>query len=86
MSAINNKEGKDWLIGVLKHGIVNIQFNKKDGTVRDMKCTLQEGVVPVYETKTTRTLNDDVLFVYDVEKSDWRSFRLDSVISVNFQA
>ena len=51
-----------------------------------MKCTLKETIVPVYVTKTSgeRAQSNDTLFVYDLDKSDWRSFRFDSVTQINF--
>ena len=73
-----------WLKGLLVQGEVGISFEKKDGTLRDMKCTLKE--VPSYEKKTdtVRKENKDVLSVFDLEKMEWRSFRLDSIKEIKF--
>ena len=51
-----------------------------------MNCTLQEGVVVPHENKTDKTKveNDEVLAVWDIDKSAWRSFRLDSIKTVQF--
>lgn len=61
-----------------------VTFTKKDGSERVMKCTLQESVVPAATTTATtvKKVNDQVLAVWDIDKSAWRSFRLDSVKSV----
>lgn len=76
----------DWLKGILHQQEVRITFLKTDGTKRVLKCTLKEGVV-VPHTKTTdreKKQNEDVMAVWDVEKNAWRSFRLDSVLTIEF--
>ena len=69
----------------LRNGICEMTFTKKDGTLRSMKCTLAEWLVPQVETKnpTPRVIaeNDNLVKVYDLEKQGWRSFNIDSVIS-----
>lgn len=63
---------------------LRITFTKKDGTERAMYCTLNPNAVPTKETKTnSRTLPATSLAVFDLEKSEWRSFRWDSITSVN---
>jgi hypothetical protein len=51
-----------------------------------MRCTLKD--VPQYERKTesetTRKKNDEVMSVYDMDKSEWRSFRIDSIKEIKF--
>lgn len=44
-------EGKVWLKELLRDGIVEIKFTKKDGTERVMNCTLNESIVPIKEVK-----------------------------------
>jgi len=81
------KAFRDWLTSHLKHGPVTVDFLKKDGTMRTMKCTLQETAIPTYEKKTERvrtTSTDESISVVDLEKNEWRSFRYDSVKSVSF--
>ncbi len=78
---------RDWLTSHLKYGPVTVDFLKKDGTMRTMKCTLLESAVPTYEKKTERvrtTSTDEAISVVDLEKNEWRSFRYDSVKSVSF--
>lgn len=61
-----------------------IQFEKADGTLRDMKCTLQASVVP--ETKGTGKSNPaGVLTVFDTEKQGWRTIKFDKVIDFSVQ-
>ena len=78
---------RDELIGKLKNNVCVVVFEKKDGTERSMRCTLQEGVIPEatkedpLSQKKIRSLNEEVLPVWDIEKNGWRSFRIDSVKS-----
>jgi len=74
---------KPTLQNLLKKHIVQVNFTKKDGSERLMDCTLLEDIVPKYEKKTERVkkLNDNVLSVWDLQKDEFRSFKLDSLIS-----
>jgi hypothetical protein len=71
----------DWLSGMLKEGTVSLTFEKKDGSIREMNATLKEGVVVPYEKKSDKEkkVSREVMAVFDVDKSEWRSFRLDSL-------
>lgn len=68
----------------LKIKVLKVKFLKKDGTERDMVCTLRPDLMPrqidLEESVQKKTPNPDVLAVYDVEKDGWRSFRYDSII------
>jgi len=74
----------------LKHNICQVNFTKKDGTVRKMLCTLSPEILPTQtdleEHIQTRKTNTEVISVWDLESEGWRSFRKDSVIdfSVGF--
>jgi hypothetical protein len=80
------KEFREWLGGVLRTHYVNVHFRKKDGSIRIMNCTLQEGKTLDYEKKTDRvkTVSEDTCPVYDIDKKEWRSFRYDSITEVRF--
>ena len=82
----DGKKGRKWLLGLLETEIVEIEFTKKDGTERVMKCTLQEDFLPEYDVIEIDKdrWKKDALAVFDVEKEDWRSFRWDSVKAVRF--
>lgn len=80
---------KNEAIEALKEGIAVVTFEKKDGTIRELRGTLRfdllppppepvEGATP----KKQRTLSEDVINAFDLEKQEWRSFRVDSIISV----
>jgi hypothetical protein len=79
------KMTKDEVKKVLAEGVATVTFTKKDGTKRVMKATLDPQNLPVVETRANskpRKENPDVVAVYDMEKSAWRSFRIDSVNSI----
>jgi len=72
------------LLHCLRHNECYVQFEKVDGTIRDMKCTLQESVVPV--TKGTGKANPvGVLTVFDTEKQGWRTIKFDKLIDFSIQ-
>ena len=68
---------RELLKEALDHNIVTVTFNKVDGTERVMQCTLMNDVVPA--TKGTKKDNPEVLNVWDIDKRDWRSFRVANV-------
>lgn len=75
---------RSWLQGILINGVADVEFTKKDGTVRKMQCTLKQDLVAVYEKKTDKIKpsNNEVCAVFDLEKQEWRSFRYDSINKV----
>ena len=88
------EEFKTWTLGILyddKTKDLCVTFTKKDGTLRDMRCTLCEGRIPAdkrpkgtNESETSSTVGSAVR-VFDTEKQEWRSFRWDSVTKVSFE-
>ena len=70
----------------LSNGIITVAFDKRDGSRREMRCTLKPELLPapvlLQEGVAPRKENPDVLSVWDVEVNGWRSFRLDSIISI----
>ena len=84
-------EFKQWTLGVLHDDNVKdlcVTFTKKDGSERAMQCTLVEGRIPADKTPKTQseagTNSGSAVRVFDTEKQEWRSFRWDSVIKVEF--
>lgn len=80
------KKEKEWLKTLLREQIVEITFVKADGTSRKMKATLLETKIPSEKLPkgNTKSQNDEVLPVFDVENDGWRSFRWDSVKKIEF--
>jgi hypothetical protein len=68
-----------------------VTFEKTNGDKRVMKCTRNMSKIPQppvtegtnIEPRKPRKQPEGVAVVWDLEKSDWRSFRYDSVISVS---
>lgn len=74
---------------ILNNGVVTVVFTKADGTERTMKCTLLPEYMPAtiqqpqqLLTENVRVENPNTLSVWDIESNGWRSFRLDSVKSI----
>jgi len=88
---------RDWIRSLLQRSSITVTFVKADGTVRDMKCTLNWELIPVdkqpkgdvpvenllKENKKPRKEPDPhSLRVFDIEKQEWRSFRFDRLQKV----
>jgi len=78
---------KEDLKKLLHENTLSVLFTKKDGTQRAMLCTLMAEHLPVVdkqegdEVKKERKESDTSIRVWDLEKKDWRSFRIDSIVS-----
>lgn len=85
-SKLEKDELRKWLTGVLRSSEVHLKFEKKDGSIREMKATLKPDMVIEYEKKTDKekVVNEEVLAVFDLDKQEWRSFRLESIKEINF--
>jgi hypothetical protein len=64
---------------------VRVLFTKKDGTEREMRCTLVESAIPMDKQPKAETSSTagSAVRVFDLDKGEWRSFRWDSVKSIN---
>lgn len=87
----NDKEYNEFresLIQKLRTDVVTVNFTKADGSERKMLCTLVESSIPTdkrpktTEAQSSSTVGSSVR-VFDTEKQEWRSFRFESVISVD---
>jgi len=73
------------LVKRLQISEVEVTFEKMDGTMRRMRCTLLPSFLPEQYrgkapmlTETTPT----AISVWDLDNSGWRSFRVDSIRNV----
>jgi hypothetical protein len=68
---------------------LRIVFTKKDGTDREMSCTLNESKIPSEKQPksegTESTTSGSALRVFDTQKQEWRSFRWESVKEVSYE-
>lgn len=83
---------RDWVKSLLQQQPITVTFLKADGTERTMKCTLNwdhipatEHVKPVSESvaKPRKEPDPAVIRVYDLDKSEWRSFRMDRLKTIS---
>ena len=97
-AADNQKAGfRRWTESLLRNGPVTVEFVKSDGTLRTMRCTLDQSLIdapmpmstnlgltdPKIPTRTqTRTRDVHVQTVWDLEAQQWRSFRYDRLKNI----
>lgn len=77
---------RDEMINELRKRDCRVIFKKANGEERDMVCTLREDVIPASSSDNntepkTNGYSDAAIRVIDVNKGEWRSFRVDSVVS-----
>ena len=75
------------LYNCLRQNVAHIKFTKVDGTERVMKCTLKDDLLPeAYRGKgTVLTETTNTLRVYDLDISQWRSIRSESVLKLSIE-
>lgn len=63
-----------------------VTFTKKDGTQREMFCTLSESRIPADKKpkNTDSVFTDEALRVFDEKIGEWRSFRWESVTKIEY--
>lgn len=75
---------RDEMLTELATGVCRVVFTKKDGEVRDMKCTRRNDRIPVDQLPkgdSNTFPNESVMPVYDLNKGAWRSFIVENVTS-----
>ena len=79
-------EKRDYINNILHAGEAVVEFTKVNGEHRVMPCSLNAALLPpappVVEGKVERKINPDVIRVFCIDKQEWRSFRIDRVISI----
>jgi hypothetical protein len=78
-----------------EHANVEVTFKKVDGEIRTMPCTLDEALIPqpVHITNTDNPIdfpkpkkekkfNPAVMSVFCTDKQEWRSFRVENLLTV----
>lgn len=83
---------RDELSTMLRNAKMAVKFQKVNGDERLMNCTLMQDLLPPTETldfdadnevKTKRAQSLETLRVWDIDISEWRSFRIDSVLETS---
>jgi hypothetical protein len=74
-----------YLRELLGNSDCEITFTKVDGSVRSMPCTLRTEAMPLREANEhhqTRLYKPEILSVWCLDKSEWRSFRVANVTEI----
>jgi len=77
------KTTKEELQTMLKKGIVRVVFEKKDGSRREMGCTLHPTYLPPVDPNkapSKRTTNPDMVSVIEPENKGWRGFKMGQLL------
>jgi hypothetical protein len=76
----------DEIVELLTKHECEVTFKKIDGEIRVMPCTLSPEVLPpqqpLAEGKVPRKPNPNVVSAWSLDRSAWRSFKVENVISV----
>lgn len=73
---------RNQMVEQLRERVCRVIFTKINGEERDMQCTLNMEMIPEEkQPKTGKEYNDAVLRVFDVKQQEFRSFRVENVIS-----
>ena len=77
---------REYMISELQKRVCRVVFKKVNGEERDMVCTLREDAIPASSSDNntepkTNGYSDTAIRVIDVNKGEWRAFRVDSVVS-----
>ena len=63
----------------LRRGVLTFTFIKRDGTTRILNGTLKNAPVT---SGDHRYQSDNLITLFDVDKLDWRTIRLESIVGV----
>jgi hypothetical protein len=86
MYEVNQPLDRDLLKTNLQQSLVKVSFEKTDGSMRTMTCTLDSTYLPESNSSESSKKNFNSVAVWDVDKNAWRSFRYDSVKFISYKA
>ena len=81
----SNSFDKEKIKTQLQTGVLVVSFTKADGSLRNMKCTLQPHLLPPHTAKEKTCVsgeNCDCIKAYDLEVNEWRAFKISKIISI----
>lgn len=83
---IREKKSKDLarLKKLLKNGVVEFSYKKKDGSVRKAKGTLKDELLPETDRDDERkkNLSKECFYYFDLKRDDFRCFLRDNFIEI----
>lgn len=74
------------VIEMFKESDRSVEFTKKDGTLRIMNCTRNIDSIPEEKKpkgESVKVENPTNVKVFDLDIGEWRSFNIDSIVSIN---
>lgn len=78
---------KQQLTQALKSGQFVITFKKVDGSLRVIRGSLMPELLPpvveTVESAPKRPVNKTQVIFYDLDKSEWRSFKIENLVSMS---
>jgi hypothetical protein len=78
----------EYLRNEIFKNIVTVDFIKKDGTQRKLRCTLRPDLLPPQtdlEEAVSKLPFPTSLAVWDLDNAGWRSFRYDSIVGFTIE-
>jgi len=86
---VNINLDKKGIQALLRQGVVHVKFIKKNGSERDMNCTLMEKVLKHYYPNFKTIYNDSVnskelIKVLDTDLGEFRTINLNTIESIDF--
>lgn len=87
----SHKFPRDFILSQVDQGVTYVRFTKVDGSDRIMKCTRNLAVIKAilgerwkdsYTNETSKPFTESAMRIFDLEKEEWRTFRIDTVYHV----
>lgn len=85
---MENNFSRNSVIEALKSNICVVEFTKLDGSLRSMRCTLMDSLLPpqkdieeAVQAKSTKNAPDNIV-AYDLDAQGWRTFNLTRINTV----
>ena len=78
------------MVDMLRQQVCQVKFIKVNGEERNMQATLREDLIPDHKKPKDKGMDDgvqitiDVIKCFDVDKEDWRSFRVENVLNFSY--
>lgn len=82
---MNENLTHEQILELLHQSDCEVTFKKVNGELRVMPCTLRSEALPeklLSENKRIREHNTNVISVWSLDRREWRSFRVDNVVSI----
>ena len=83
MNVMTEELTREYMIAELQKRVCRVIFTKINGEERDMQCTLMESALATAGDKhdSKKQRNDNTIACWDTLKNEWRSFRVENVVS-----